>query len=76
MYRLIAGSKLEAAREVAGKYDTITMLTNRGDFTNGVQESLTPEVIQQHYIDALTSIGQSGNLVVVPEGSQPIVGTN
>lgn len=137
------------AREVAGRYDTITMLTNRGEFTKGVQDalnerwkglgltvesvsvqdvrypdeitskyseaqaaevakakaqneqetarveaetkeieakgeadanttlqqSLTPEVIQQRYIDALTSIGQSGNLVVVPEGSQPIVGT-
>lgn len=137
------------AREVAGKYDTMTMLTNRGEFTKGLRdalsakweslgldveqvsvqdvrypktitnkyaeaqaaevakaqalneqetakvkaetrrieaegeaaanrvlsESLTPEVVQQHYIDALVSIGESGNLVVVPEGSQPIVQT-
>lgn len=137
------------AREVAGKYDTMTMLTNRGEFTKGVRdalsakweklgldveqvsvqdvrydssikkkfndaqaaevakaqalneqetarvqaetkrieaegeaaankvlsESLTPEVVQQHYIDALVSIGANGNLVVVPEGSQPIVQT-
>lgn len=137
------------AREVAGQYDTITMLTNRGEFTKGLNEalskkwdklgldveqvsvqdvryaksitkkyseaqaaeiakaqalneqeaekvkaetkrikaegeaaankvlseSLTPEVIQQHYIDALTSIGNKGNLVVVPDGSQPIVQT-
>lgn len=138
------------AREVAGKYDTLTMLTNRGQFTKGVHEalaakwssmglnveqvsvqdvrypasitdkyaeaqaaevakqkaqneqetakveaetkrikaegeananrvlseSLTEEVLQQHYIDALTQIGKDGNLVVVPEGSQPIVQTN
>lgn len=137
------------AREVAGKYDTMTMLTNRGEFTKGLRdalsskweglgldveqvsvqdvrypktitskyaeaqaaevakaqalneqetakvqaetkrieaegeaaankvlsESLTPEVVQQHYIDALISIGKNGNLVVVPEGSQPIVQT-
>ena len=37
--------------------------------------SLNDQVIQQHYIDALKSIGKDGNLVVVPEGSQPIVGT-
>ena len=36
-------------------------------------QSLTPEVIQQRYIDALKEIGQSGNLVVVPEGSTPVV---
>ena len=137
------------AREVAGRYDTITMLTNRGEFTDGLRsalaekweklgltveqvsvqdvryagditaryaeaqeaeiakakalnqqeaakveaetkvieakgeadanrtlaESLTPEVIQQHYIDALTQIGSDGNLVVVPEGSTPLVGS-
>lgn len=137
------------AREVAGRYDTITMLTNRGEFTEGLRdalavkweklgltveqvsvqdvryagditaryaeaqeaeiakakalnqqeaakveaatkvieaqgeadanrtlaESLTPEVIQQHYIDALTQIGSGGNLVVVPEGSTPLVGS-
>ena len=40
-----------------------------------LSESLTPEVVQQHYIDALISIGKNGNLVVVPEGSQPIVQT-
>lgn len=135
------------AREVAGQYDTITMLTDRGKFTRGVMaalsdkwgemgldveqvsvqdvrydasikssysdaqaaeiakskaeneqatarvvaetkvieakgeaeanrtlaESLTPEVIQQHYIEALTEIGKEGNLVVVPEGSSPFI---
>lgn len=136
------------AREVAGKYDTLTLLTDRAKFTDAVQsalteqwkgkgviveqvqvqdiryaksitsayadaqsaevakqkalnaqetakveaetkkieaqgeaeanailtQSLTPEVLQQRYIDALKSIGKEGNLVVVPEGSQPIVG--
>ena len=137
------------AREVAGQFDTITMLTDRSKFTRAVQDkltekwektgltveqvnvqditypknitnsyaeaqaaevakqkakneqetakvqaetekieaqgekdanellsqSLTPEVIQKQYIDALKSIGKDGNLVVVPEGSQPIVQT-
>lgn len=137
------------AREVAGKYDTLTLLTDRAKFTDAVQEalagqwkgkgviveqvqvqdiryaksitsayadaqsaevakqkalnaqetakveaetkkieaqgeadanailteSLTPEVLEQRYIDALKSIGKEGNLVVVPEGSQPIVGS-
>ena len=134
-------------REVAGSFDTITLLTDRGSFTKAIQDelaarwerygltieqvsvqeirypesvtskyaeaqnalidkekaqneqetakveaetkkieaqgeadanavltqSLTPEVLQQRYIDALTSIGKAGNLVVVPEGSQPLV---
>lgn len=137
-------------REVSGQFDTISILTARGDFTNAVQEaltkkwqdygliveqvsiqnvvypdsikakyaeataaeiakttaennqkvaeveaatkvtqangeaeanrvlaeSLTDAVIQQHYINALTSIGENGNLVVVPENSTPMVGTS
>lgn len=137
-------------REVSGQFDTITMLTNRGEFTNAVEEalkekweplglsieqisiqeirypdtitdayanaqqaevekqkalnsqetakveaetraieaageaeanrilneSLTDNVIQEHYVEALKQIGKEGNLVVVPEGSQPIVGSN
>lgn len=143
----VANDVRAVAREVAGQFDTITMLTNRGEYTKAVQEalsekwaddgltveqvsvqdvrypdtittkyaesqaaqvaqqtalneqetarieaetksieaqgeadanailsqSLTDEVIQQRYIEALESIGQNGNLVVVPEGSQPIV---
>ena len=38
-----------------------------------LNESLTDEVLQKQYIDALRDIGDKGNLVVVPEGSQPIV---
>jgi len=35
--------------------------------------SLTPQILQQQYIDALKAIGDKGNLVVVPQGSQPFV---
>lgn len=136
-------------REVAGQFDTITVLTNRGELTAAIQErltekwanyglnveqvsiqevrysqeivdkyaeaqkaeiakqtalneqetakvqaetkviqsqgeadanailnaSLTDEVLQQKYIDALREIGEKGNLVVVPSDSQPIVNT-
>ena len=41
-----------------------------------LSESLTPEVLQQRYYETLQQIGESGNLIVVPEGSQPIVGTS
>lgn len=36
-------------------------------------ESLSDEVLRQNYIDALREVGASGNLVVVPDGSQPVV---
>jgi len=38
-----------------------------------LSESLTDEVLAQRYIDALISIGANGNLVVIPEGSDPLV---
>lgn len=38
-------------------------------------ESLTSEVLQQQYIEALKAAADNGSLIVVPEGSQPIVGT-
>ena len=136
-------------REVSGQFDTISILTARGDFTSAVQDaltekwkdygliveqvsiqnvvypdsikdkyseaaaaeiakqtslneqeiakvdadtkvvqangeaeanrvlagSLTSEVIQQNYINALKEISANGNLVVVPEGSTPVVNT-
>lgn len=51
--------------EAQGEADANAVLAN----------SLNDQVLQQHYIDALKNIGKDGNLVVVPEGSQPIVGT-
>lgn len=50
--------------EAQGEADANAILT----------QSLTPEVLQQRYYETLQSIGSNGNLVVVPEGSQPIVG--
>lgn len=41
-----------------------------------LSESLTDEVVMQRYIEALEKIGENGNLVVVPEGSKPIVGSS
>lgn len=38
-------------------------------------ESLSDQVLQQKYINALISVGKNGNLVVVPEGSTPMVNT-
>lgn len=137
------------AREVAGGYDTMTMLTSRGDFTEGLSKALsgkwsdkglnveqviiqdirypdeitskyaeaqaaevakqqaqneqetakveaetkkikaqgeadanaiqtqqlTPEVLQKQYIDALNNAANNGCLIVVPEGSTPLVDT-
>lgn len=45
------------------------------DANHILSESLTDQVIQQNYIEALKEIGQNGNLVVVPEGSTPLVTT-
>ena len=40
-----------------------------------LSQSLTPEVLQQLYYETLKSVGSSGNLVLLPEGSTPIVNT-
>lgn len=39
--KYISNDLRSVTREVAGKYDTITMLTNRGSFTRGVQKALS-----------------------------------
>lgn len=41
-----------------------------------LNESLSDDVLQQKYIEALKEIGANGNLVVVPEDSQPLVRAN
>lgn len=38
-----------------------------------LKQSLNPEIIQQNYIDALKAIGEKGNTVIVPQGSNPLV---
>ena len=56
------------------KADTKVMEAEKEAEANRVlTESLTDEVLQQRYIDALKSIGKDGNLVVVPSGSTPVV---
>lgn len=39
--KYISNDLRSVTREVAGKYDTITMLTNRGSFTRGAQKALS-----------------------------------
>jgi regulator of protease activity HflC (stomatin/prohibitin superfamily) len=39
-------------------------------------QSLTQEVLMSQYIEALKAAADNGGLIVVPEGSQPIVGTS
>lgn len=41
-----------------------------------VNESLTAEVIQQHYIEALEAIGAQGNLIVTDGNSQLLINKN
>lgn len=145
--KYISNDVRAVTREVSGKFDTVTMLTDRSQFTKAVQDALTKkwnkigltveqvsvqdvrypksitdsysqaqaaevakqkaqneqetakvqaetkkieaqgeadanavlaqslndQVLQQHYIEALKDVGKEGNLVVVPNGSTPMV---
>lgn len=147
--KYISNDVRAVTREVSGKFDTVTMLTDRSQFTKAIQDALTkkwnkigltveqvsvqdvryPEsitdsysqaqaaevakqkaqneqetakvqaetkkieaqgeadanavlaqslndqVLQQHYIDTLKDVGKEGNLVVVPNGSTPMINT-
>lgn len=147
--KYISNDVRAVTREVSGKFDTVTMLTNRSQFTKAVQDALTKkwnkigltveqvsvqdvrypksitdsysqaqaaevakqkaqneqetakvqaetkkieaqgeadanavlaqslndQVLQQHYIDTLKDVGKEGNLVVVPNGSTPMINT-
>ncbi len=73
----IARSQAINERETA-KVEAETKKINaqaEADANDIINRSLSDNLIQQHYIDALIDIGKNGNLVVVPEGSQPIVGS-
>lgn len=41
-----------------------------------LEKSLSEGVLEKMYMDTLREVGKGGNLVVVPEGSTPMVGTN
>lgn len=73
----IAKTTAENQKEVAQvEADTKVVQANGEAEANRVlAESLTPEVIQQNYINTLKDISANGNLVVVPEGSTPVVNT-
>lgn len=73
---LIDKEKAQNQQETAKVEAETKKITAQGeaDANAILTESLTDEVLQQRYIEALKEIGANGNLVVVPEGSQPIVG--
>lgn len=62
---------LEAAEVKAQQ--KIVEATAEAEANNVLTKSLTPEVLQQRQLDTLRAIGEKGNLVVVPEGSTPMV---
>lgn len=74
----IAKSKAQNEQETARVEAETKVIQAQGeaDANRVLAESLSDQVIAQHYIDALESIGQNGNLVVVPEGSIAMVDTS
>ena len=70
--------KAENEKEVAKVEAEKKVIESQGeaDANRILNESLTDNVIAEHYVEALKQIGKDGNLVVVPEGSQPIVNGN
>jgi regulator of protease activity HflC (stomatin/prohibitin superfamily) len=54
----------------------VVQAQGEADANKILNDSLSDKVIQQHYIDALKDIGSHDNIVVVPEGATPMVGTN
>lgn len=73
----IAKSTAENNKEVAEVEAQTKVVQAQGEAeANAIlAQSLNDQVLQQHYIDTLASIGANGNLVVVPENSSPIVNT-
>lgn len=68
-----ATNKQETAR-IEGETKVI-QAQKEAEANQVLTESLTPEVLEQQYIEALHEAAEKGSLIVVPEGSQPIVGT-
>lgn len=54
----------------------VVQAQGEADANKILNDSLSDKVIQQHYIDALKDIGSHDNIIVVPEGSTPMVSTN
>ena len=72
----VARQKAENAQETARVEAETAKIEAQGeaDANRILSESLTDEVLEQQYIEALSEAAQNGCLVVVPDGSQPIVG--
>lgn len=49
--------------------------TKEAEANRVLNESLTDNVLTQEYIDALKEMSKNGNIVVVPQGSTPVVNT-
>lgn len=64
-------AKLDAAKISAQQQ--VVQAEAQAKANSTLSKSLTPEVLQSRYIDALRDIGDKGNLVVVPQGSNPLV---
>lgn len=71
----VGKAKAQAEQETA-KVEAETEVIKaqaKADANAELTESLTPEVLQSQYNEALQTAAQNGCLVVVPDGSQPIV---
>ncbi len=71
----VGKAKAQAEQETA-KVEAETEVIKaqaKADANAALTESLTPEVLQSQYNEALQTAAKNGCLVVVPEGSQPIV---
>lgn len=64
-------SKLDAAKISAQQ--AVVNAEAQAKANKELNASLTPQILQQQYLDALKAIGDKGNLVVVPNGSTPFV---
>lgn len=63
---------LLSAAEVKAQ-QKIVEATAEAEANNVLTKSLTPEVLAQRQLDTMRAIGENGNLVVVPNGSSPLV---
>ena len=66
-----AQTKLEVAKIEAE--EAVTRAQGEADANAILSASLTEEILRQNYIDTLATLGKSGNLVVVPAGTDPLV---
>lgn len=62
----LAAAKVTAQQKVVEAQAT-------ADANNIVAKSLSPEVLQSQQLDTLKQLGEKGNVVVVPNGSSPLI---